>query len=63
VTATTQKLIRAPISPAQLREPIGCAECSSYKNRNWYRRNVRKDMEPVVYHDSVDSAIDAAGLP
>jgi hypothetical protein len=32
------------------------------KFHNWYRRNVKKDLAPVVYHDGVDAAIEAAGL-
>lgn len=32
------------------------------KFHNWYRRNVKKDLAPVVYYDGVEAALKAAGL-
>ena len=41
----------------------GCGNAApGNKFQNWYRRNVKKDLAPVVYHDGVDAALKAAGL-
>ena len=62
MTADTQKLIRRPVSPDQIRTETAPNGNSNYKNRNWYYRNVLGTMPPVEYHDGVDAALDAAGL-
>jgi hypothetical protein len=63
MTADLQKLIRAPVSPRDIRPEFAPSGKSSYKNRNWYYRHVLGILPPVEYHDGVEAAIDAARLP
>ena len=52
-----------PLSPSDIREEFVGSETHmpGSKFTNWYRRNVKKSMPPVKYHNGVDTAIDAAG--
>jgi hypothetical protein len=53
-----------PLSPAEVRVSTGSTyHYPGSKSANWYRRNIKKTLEPMEYPDSVEDAIVGSGLP